>query len=233
MPTTVHDAMLETAIVAHEDHVPASDRDTTGLAASPSAGPSDLFKHRIVEAKYPAGSMIKSHSRIELLGRRRECEAGVAFFATVLCGCKGGLKEQFVALVNACPLGTRYVESDGSDTPGLKMLKEEWCETTDEKGEIQTKLDDSAIYQLRCILTKRPERGREHCPPKTDVSDPTRGFRLAAAFDPDGTKNRTISITAPDLRRLAGLPPDSTAVEGLDARCSNACGSFRPGQSAM
>lgn len=74
---------------------------------------------------------------------------------------------------------------------------------TDEKNEIQPKLDNRAIFQLRCIVTKRPERGREHCPPQTDVSAPTRPFRLAAAFDPDGSKNRTISVTAPDLRRLA------------------------------
>jgi len=74
---------------------------------------------------------------------------------------------------------------------------------TDERGTIQPKLDNSAIYQLRCLVKRPPERGHEHCPPVLDVSEPTRPFRLAAAYDPDGTKNHTVSITAPDLRRLA------------------------------
>jgi hypothetical protein len=70
-------------------------------------------------------------------------------------------------------------------------------------GTLQPKLDDHEIYQLRCVVTQPPERGHENCPPKQYVSEPTRPFRLAAAFDPDGTKNHTVSITAPDLRKLA------------------------------
>ncbi|MGH3629866.1 MAG: hypothetical protein ACRDRL_20810, partial [Sciscionella sp.] len=74
-------------------------------------------------------------------------------------------------------------------------------ETVD--GVTRPKLDDRGIYQLRCVARHRPEPGHEHFPRPAYVSAPTAPFRLAAPFDPDGTKNRTISITLPDLRRLA------------------------------
>lgn len=74
---------------------------------------------------------------------------------------------------------------------------------TDDAGLVQTKLDDQEIYQIRCVVTQPPPPGKEHCPPQRHVSAPTRPFRLADPFDPDGTKNRTVSIKAPDLRRLA------------------------------
>jgi hypothetical protein len=117
---------------------------------------------------------------------------------------------------------------------------------TDENGKIQPKLDDHAIYQLRCVVTKRPARGHEHCPPKRDESAPTQPFRLAAAYDPDGTKNRTISITAPDLRRLAaragqrqgpgGLrisSPPNSSLSPVDFKSIPGAGLGRPGGGAV
>ncbi len=86
---------------------------------------------------------------------------------------------------------------------------------TDPAGHVQTKLDDHAIYQLRCIVTRPPERGHEQCPPETYMSAPTAPFRLAAAFDPDGTKNHTVSITTPDLRRLAARAGQRQGPGGL------------------
>jgi len=86
---------------------------------------------------------------------------------------------------------------------------------TDDQKVLQTKLDEHAIYQLRCIVTQRRPPGQEHCPPIADISEPSRPLRLAAAFDPDGTKNRTISITAPDLRRLAARAGQKQGPGGL------------------
>ena len=65
------------------------------------------------------------------------------------------------------------------------------------------KLDDHGIYQLRCVVRRPPPRGHEHCPARTWTSDPTLPFRLAAPYDPEGTKNHRVSITMPDLRALA------------------------------
>ena len=73
----------------------------------------------------------------------------------------------------------------------------------DSCGRARPKLDDRAIYQVRCIARRKPRPGREHCPRPAYCSQPSEPFRLASPFDPDGTKNRTISITLPDLRRLA------------------------------
>lgn len=86
---------------------------------------------------------------------------------------------------------------------------------TDAGGTLQTKLDDHEIYQLRCVVTQRQPTGHEHCPPVTATSEPSRPVRLAAAFDPDGTKNRTISVTAPDLRRLAARAGQKQGPGGL------------------
>lgn len=72
------------------------------------------------------------------------------------------------------------------------------------------KLDDHAIYELACSVTQARPPGQEHCPPKIWWSQPTEPFRLAAAYDPDGTQNRRVSITVPDFRALAaraGRPP--------------------------
>jgi hypothetical protein len=65
------------------------------------------------------------------------------------------------------------------------------------------KLDDTAIYVLRCVVRVRSARGQEECPPHLYGSDPTEPFRLAAFFDPQGTKNRQSHIKMPDLRALA------------------------------
>lgn len=35
-----------------------------------------------------------------------------------------------------CPLGTEYVVSSDSGTPGLKKFTEKWCQTTDDHGEV-------------------------------------------------------------------------------------------------
>jgi len=74
--------------------------------------------------------------------------------------------------------------------------------TTDET-KIEPKLDDHAIYQMLCLVRQPPPPGHEHCPPTVYPSAPSEPFRLADPSDPDGTKNRTVSITLPDLRRLA------------------------------
>jgi hypothetical protein len=65
------------------------------------------------------------------------------------------------------------------------------------------KLDEHAIYQIRCIARRPPRPGHEHCPPLTSVSAPTEPFRLAAFFDADGTRNHAVSISLPDFRALA------------------------------
>jgi hypothetical protein len=86
---------------------------------------------------------------------------------------------------------------------------------TDAGDRVRTKLDDRSIYSIRCVVTQPPGPGREHCPPKRYASVPTRPFKLAAAYDPEGTKNRTISITAPDLRRLAARAGQPRGVGGM------------------
>lgn len=68
---------------------------------------------------------------------------------------------------------------------------------------VQTKLDDHEIYELVCFVRQPPPPGKEDCPPSIWWSKPTRPFRLAAPFDPQGTKNHSVTITTPDLRRLA------------------------------
>ncbi|MFB7051949.1 hypothetical protein ACFCXT_02205 [Streptomyces vinaceus] len=77
------------------------------------------------------------------------------------------------------------------------------------------KLDDRSVYELHCFVRRTPRPGHEHCPPRTSWSKPTEPFRLAAFFDPEGTKNRKISITLPDLRALAAraaAPPGPGGV---------------------
>jgi hypothetical protein len=77
------------------------------------------------------------------------------------------------------------------------------------------KLDDHAIYEIVCSVTQpRPAR-QEHCPPKVWWSAPTEPFRLAAAYDPEGTKNRNVSISAPDFRALAARAGQAAGPGGL------------------
>lgn len=65
---------------------------------------------------------------------------------------------------------------------------------------LEPKLDGHAIYEIECLVLRQ----RPNCPPQlVGVSAPTEPFRLADPMDPSGTKNRTVTITLPDLRRLA------------------------------
>jgi hypothetical protein len=79
---------------------------------------------------------------------------------------------------------------------------EHWAEPGSESPPLP-KLDEHGIYELVCFVREPPPPGRELCPPRMWWSKPTRPFRLAAPFDPEGTKNHSVTITAPDLRRLA------------------------------
>jgi hypothetical protein len=70
-------------------------------------------------------------------------------------------------------------------------------------GTLATKLDEHEIYEIVCFVRQRRPPAERDCPPLVWWGKPTRPFRLAAPFDPDGTKNRSVTITTPDLRRLA------------------------------
>lgn len=76
---------------------------------------------------------------------------------------------------------------------------------------IERKLDDHAIYEIECVV----EEAREGCPPLTWVSAPTEPFRLADPMDPAGTKNRTVTITLPDFRRLAARAGEKQGPGGI------------------
>jgi len=58
-------------------------------------------------------------------------------------------------------------------------------------------------------------QAREGCPTLTWVSAPTEPFRLADPMDPAGTKNRTVTITLPDLRRLAARASEKQGPGGV------------------
>lgn len=73
----------------------------------------------------------------------------------------------------------------------------------DAGGRTRTKLDEHAIYEIRCFVRQQPPPGHEHCPPTVSWSEPSPPFRLADPMDPDGTKNHSVSFSTPDLRRLA------------------------------
>lgn len=68
-------------------------------------------------------------------------------------------------------------------------------------GRSVPKFDERAIYEIICIATQKQPLGHEHCA-KSWESVASEPFRFAAPYDPDGTKNRRVSITAPDLREL-------------------------------
>jgi hypothetical protein len=76
---------------------------------------------------------------------------------------------------------------------------------------IERKLDDHAIYEIECVVAQ----AREGCPTLTWVSAPTEPFRLADPMDPAGTKNRTVTITLPDLRRLAARASEKQGPGGV------------------
>jgi hypothetical protein len=93
---------------------------------------------------------------------------------------------------------------------------EHWIDIN-KKGAEQSvpKLDERAIYEIVCVATQNPVPGHEHCPPKRWESVASRPFRLAAPFDPDGTKNRRVTIAAPDLRTLAARAGKPAGPGGL------------------
>jgi hypothetical protein len=80
------------------------------------------------------------------------------------------------------------------------------------------KLDEHAIYEIRTVATQRRPRGQERCPPIRWWSMPSEPFRLAAPYDPDGTKNRATSITGPDFRALAARAGQPPGPGGLSIR---------------
>ena len=94
---------------------------------------------------------------------------------------------------------------------------------------VQAKLDDRAIYQLRCIVEQKPAKGHEHCPPKRVIGAASEPFRLASPMDPQGTSKRITTITLPDLRRLAAHAgrPRAPAGYGSSRRRSPSL-SFNP-----
>jgi hypothetical protein len=78
------------------------------------------------------------------------------------------------------------------------------------------KLDEHAIYQIRCFARRPPAPGHEHCPPQIWYSEPTEPFRLAPHFDAQGTANRSVSFSMPDFRSLAARasqPPGPGGVK--------------------
>ena len=77
------------------------------------------------------------------------------------------------------------------------------------------KFDERAVYEIVCIATQEPGAGLEHCPVKSWESVASEPFRLAAPYDPDGTKNRRVSISAPDLRQLAARAGRPAGPGGL------------------
>jgi hypothetical protein len=64
-------------------------------------------------------------------------------------------------------------------------------------------LDDEAVYYLQPYVKLKPKPGQEDCPPVRILGAPSAPFRLADPMDPDGTKNRVVTIKLPDLRKLA------------------------------
>ncbi|MFB7263339.1 hypothetical protein ACFCXH_14390 [Streptomyces nojiriensis] len=77
------------------------------------------------------------------------------------------------------------------------------------------KLDEHHIYEALCFVRRAPRPGHEHCPRQTSWSEPTEPFRLAPFFDPEGTKNRRISLTLPDLRAVAARAGTSPGPGGV------------------
>ncbi|MEW9553374.1 hypothetical protein [Nonomuraea sp. NPDC050783] len=91
------------------------------------------------------------------------------------------------------------------------------------------KLDDQSLYLLRCFVRiPRPAP----CPPLYRWSEATDPHRLAAFYDPQGTRNRRVSITTPDFRATAaqaGRPYGPGGVEFVQPPRSRL--SFRKGKT--
>lgn len=84
----------------------------------------------------------------------------------------------------------------------------------DERG--LPRLDDRAVYRVRCLARQHSGPGHEHCPDRFSWSEPTLPYRVAPHADPDGTKNHRVTITMPDLRAVAARaarPPGPGGVE--------------------
>jgi hypothetical protein len=77
------------------------------------------------------------------------------------------------------------------------------------------KLDDQAIYELRCFARRPPPPGRQQCPPTVSWSEPSEPFRLAAFADPEGTRNRVFSIRMPDFRSVAARAGQAAGPGGV------------------
>jgi hypothetical protein len=97
--------------------------------------------------------------------------------------------------------------ADPFDDPGKKP------EDRTDKG--APRFDEHAIYQVRCFARRRPAAGKEDCPPQVSWSDPTASYRLAPPFDPDGTKNHSVSITMPDFRAVAARAGQAPGPGGV------------------
>jgi hypothetical protein len=79
----------------------------------------------------------------------------------------------------------------------------------------EPKLDDHGIYEIVCFVRVKPKPGHEHCPPKIWLSAASQPFRLASPMDPEGTKNRVVSITLPDFRAMAARAADKRGPGGV------------------
>ena len=79
----------------------------------------------------------------------------------------------------------------------------------------EPKLDDHGIYELVCFVKLKPKPGHEHCPPQIFLSAASQPFRLASPMDPEGTKNRVVSITLPDFRAMAARTADKRGPGGV------------------
>jgi hypothetical protein len=77
-------------------------------------------------------------------------------------------------------------------------------------------LDDRSIYRIRCFARQPPPPGHELCPPRLYFSDPTAAYRLASFYDPQGTKNRRVTITMPDFRTLAARAGEKQGPGGVE-----------------
>lgn len=88
--------------------------------------------------------------------------------------------------------------------------------SSDVDGNGHPRLDDRSIYRIRCFARLQPPPGQEHCPPKIWWSAPTRPYRLAAFFDPSGSKNRRVSVKMPDLRDLAARSAEPAGPGGME-----------------
>jgi hypothetical protein len=78
------------------------------------------------------------------------------------------------------------------------------------------KLDDRSIYRIRCFARLVPAPGQQHCPPRIWWSEPTPPFRLAAFFDPSGSKNHRVSVKLPDFRTLAARAAEPAGPGGME-----------------